>query len=255
MKRFPVLSSIPHGGTEVPKEIRDRVTISQKDQFEDSDAFTQEIYSLGDDALVEVQSQIARVYVDMNRSEDDRPPKNPDGVVKTQTCHGKIIYRPDQELDDSSTQRILDTYYVPYHQSIAAALTEHTGLQLAIDCHSMEKVAPVISPDPGQPRPLICLGTNHGKSCPQEMADRLAECFREGFDLKEKDVVMNKPFAGGYITRTYGEGALPWMQVEMNRSLYLSEPWFDAQTLTVQPQRLQALNQCFRKTLALFFHF
>ena len=60
-------------------------------------------------------------------------------------------------------------------------------------------------------------------------------------------------FAGGYITRTYGEGALPWMQVEMNRSLYLSEPWFDAATLTVQPQRLEDLNQKFRKTLALFF--
>ena len=71
--------------------------------------------------------------------------------------------------------------------------------------------------------------------------------------MEEKDVVMNKPFAGGYITRTYGEGALPWVQVEMNRSLYLSEPWFDVETLTIQPERLQYLNQRFRKTLTLFF--
>lgn len=253
MARFPVLLSIPHGGTEVPDEIRDRVNLSAKDQFEDSDAYTREIYGLENEVLAQVQLPVARVVIDMNREDNDRPPQNPDGVVKTQTCHGKTIYTPGQELDDGWTRWLLDTYYFPYHQSLAAAQAQHTGLQLALDCHSMEKVAPVISPDPGQPRPLICLGTNHGKSCPPEMADRLAECFREGFGLEEKDVVMNKPFAGGYITRTYGEGSLPWMQVEMNRSLYLSSPWFDAATFTVQPERLKELNQCFRKTLTLFF--
>lgn len=253
MKKLPVFISIPHGGTEVPPEIRDRVVISPRDQFEDSDACTREIYGLEQEVLVQVESPIARVYVDLNRSQDDRPPQNPDGVVKTQTCHGKIIYRPGQELDDAWTRKILDTYYVPYHQSIAAKLAEHADLQLALDCHSMESVAPVISPDPGRPRPLICLGNNHGKSCPTEMVERLAACFREEFGLEEKDVVLNKPFAGGYITRTYGEGALPWVQVEMNRSLYLSEPWFDVETLAVQPQRLKDLNQHFRNTLALFF--
>jgi formiminoglutamase len=234
-------------------EIRDRVTISARGQFEDSDAFTQEIYGLRNDVLVQVQSQVARAFVDMNRAPEDRPPNNPDGVVKTQTCHGKTVYLPGQELDDSWTHQLLDTYYFPYHQSIATALAQTPYLQLALDCHTMEAVAPAIAPDPGQPRPLICLGNNHGKSCPQEMMDQLAECFREGFGLEDKDVVMNKPFAGGYITRTYGEGALPWLQVEMNRSLYLSKPWFDAETLTIQPERLQYLNQRFRKTLTLFF--
>jgi formiminoglutamase len=253
MPLFPILLSIPHGGTEVPVEIRDRVTISAKDQFEDSDAFSQEIYSLGSDVIAQVQSLVARVFVDMNRAEDDRPPDNPDGIVKTQTCHGKTVYLPGRELGDASIRQILDVYYFPYHQSIVTALAEHSGLQLALDCHTMEAMAPAIAPDTGQSRPLICLGTNHGKSCPPEVAKRLAACFREAFDFEEKDVVMNKPFAGGYITRTYGEGTLPWVQVEMNRSLYLSEPWFDADNLTVQPQRLQDLNQRFRKTLALFF--
>ena len=253
MNILPVLLSIPHGGTQVPDEIRDRVTISVKDQFEDSDTFTQEIYGLENEVLAQVQSQVARAFVDMNRAEDDRPPQNPDGIVKTQTCHGKMVYRPGQELDGALIRQMLGTYYFPYHQSITAALAEHTGLQLALDCHTMEAVAPAIAPDTGQSRPLICLGTNQGKSCPQEMTDRLAECFRAGFGLEEKDVVMNKPFPGGYITRKYGEGPLPWVQVEMNRSLYLSKPWFDAESLTVQPQRLKELNQCFRKTLTLFF--
>jgi len=253
MSHFPVLLSIPHGGTEVPEEIRDRAIISSKDLFEDSDAFTQEIYGLGNEVLAQVQSKVARVFVDMNRAEDDRPPGNPDGAVKTQTCHGKTVYRPGQELDDVWTRKILDAYFFPYHQSIANAVAEHTELQLALDCHSMEKIAPAISPDPGQSRPLICLGNNHGKSCPQNTAEKLAVCFREAFDLEDKDVVLNRPFAGGYITRTYGRGDLPWVQVEMNRSLYLSEPWFDAGSLTIQPERLQYLNQCFRNTLIRFF--
>ena len=255
MKNLPILISIPHGGKEVPPAIENRVAISPKDQFEDSDSFTREIYGLGNEVRIQVQASMARVFVDMNRAPDDRPPNNPDGVVKTQTCHGKIIYRSGQELDEAWTRRLLETYYYPYHQSIATGLTRNPDLQLALDCHSMEKVAPVISPDPGQPRPLICLGTNHGKSCSLEVADRLLACFREAFQLEDKDVVMNQPFAGGFITRTYGEGPIPWVQVEMNRSLYLSEPWFDADALTVRPERLEELNRCFRKTLTLFFNY
>ena len=40
MNKLPVLISIPHGGTEIPKEIVDRVCITAKDQFEDGDALT-----------------------------------------------------------------------------------------------------------------------------------------------------------------------------------------------------------------------
>ena len=202
MKKFPVLLSIPHGGTEVPSEIRDRVVISPKNQFEDSDALTQEIYGLGDAVLVQVQSQIARVYVDMNRAEDDRPPQNPDGVVKTQTCHGKDYLSPwtgtGRPIDPSNSRHLLFSLPSIYRP---LRLAEQAGLQLALDCHSMEKVAPVISPDPGQPRPLICLGNNHGKKLPAgdgrtELADMF---FAKDFGLEKKDVVLNKPFAGGYI--------------------------------------------------------
>ena len=250
MSPFPALLSIPHGGAEVPREIRDRVTLSVKDQFEDSDSYTQEIYGFGSEVLVQVQSQVARAFVDMNRAEDDRPPKNLDGIVKTQTCHSKTVYLSGQELDDSWTRYLLLSVSSIHCHRTGRAHRSSTRAGLP---HTMEAMAPAIAPDTGQSRPLICLGTNHGKSCPPEMADRLAACFREGFGLGEMDVVMNKPFSGGYITRTYGKGILPWVQVEMNRSLYLSEPWFDADTLIIQPQRLLDLNQRFRKTRTLFF--
>jgi N-formylglutamate amidohydrolase len=102
-------------------------------------------------------------------------------------------------------------------------------------------------------RPIICLGDAHGKACSQEMVEKLARCFCEAFQLEEKDITINQPFAGGYITRTYGNNPLPWVQVEMNRSLYLADPWFDPITLQVDNHRLMELNDRFKKTLELYF--
>ncbi|NIR50437.1 N-formylglutamate amidohydrolase, partial [candidate division KSB1 bacterium] len=63
----------------------------------------------------------------------------------------------------------------------------------------------------------------------------------------------NQPFAGGYISRHYGQSNVPWAQVELNRALYLSPPWFDRDSLTMDENRLQELKQTFEKTLILFF--
>ena len=42
---------------------------------------------------------------------------------------------------------------------------------------------------------------------------------------------------------------LPWIQIELNRSLYLSEPWFDESNLSVKPERLKQLNSSFKQAL------
>ncbi|NIQ00089.1 MAG: N-formylglutamate amidohydrolase [Nitrospinaceae bacterium] len=252
-EKLPVLLSIPHGGTRIPSLISDFLMISQRDRFEDGDAFTREIYGLKDDVWVQVEGEVARAVVDLNRAPEDRPPANPDGVVKTQTCHGARVYLPGREPDEQMTERLLADYHQPFHRSIQEALDQNPELALALDCHSMEPVGPGIAPDPGQTRPRFCLGTRNGSTCPPETAHRLAACLREAFNLEEEDVVMNQPFAGGYITRKYGDGRVPWVQIEMNRNLYLSPPWFDAESLTVQPERLRTLNRAFRQALISFF--
>ena len=72
--------------------------------------------------------------------------------------------------------------------------------------------------------------------------------------MEKDDVTINDPFAGGYITRTYGNNPVPWVQVEMNRSLYLSSPWFDPVALTVASHRLTKLNNKFKMALELYFN-
>ncbi len=252
MDTLPVLLSIPHGGMDVPAEVRDRVSLGPLDIHDDIDPFVREIYDLGPKVATVVATHIPRTFVDLNRARDDRPPRNPDGVVKTLTCVGKEIYARGKELDAALIDTLLERYYAPYHQRLRAAVHNST-IKLALDCHSMQAVGPQISPDVGQPRPLFCLGNARGQACPPETARRLADCLRRAFELQEHEVTLNQPFSGGYITRTYGGRPLPWIQVEMNRSLYLAAPWFERETLAMDAHRLRELNRRFEMALTLFF--
>lgn len=245
---MPILISVPHGGWKVPDELKDRVCLSRKDLFDDSDPYTVEIYDVREQVEKFISTDIARAFVDVNRSVDDRPPKNPDGVIKSTTCYEKTIYKPGLEPDDSLINDLLKKYYYTYHEKIKKTLQD-SDIRLALDCHSMASKAPDIAPDCGKKRPMICLGNNYGKSCSNVLAEELAECFREIFELKRGDVVLNSPFSGGYITKNYESALVPWIQVEIDRSLYLTKPWFDPETLHMDPKRICELNRKFSEVL------
>lgn len=254
MKKLPVIISIPHGGTMVPAEIRDQVCLSKRDLFDDSDTFTKEIYNLEKKVEIVIAADIARAFVDLNRTVSDRPPKNPDGVVKTHTCFNQPIFKNGFILDKNLIEIIINRYYEPYHKRIRDSM-QRFKIKLALDCHSMAAVGPPISPDVGKKRNfMICLGNRNGKSCDLKLVKKLAECFQSEFSLKKKDIKINKPFSGGYIVQTYGMNPIPWIQVEMNQTLYLTSPWFNYSTLKIDVERVKELNQMFEKTLIMFFN-
>jgi formiminoglutamase len=89
MRQIPVFISIPHGGTNTPPELINRVCIQPKDIFDDPAPFTREIYDLEPWVLEVIDTDIARAFVDLNRAPDDLPPKNPDGIIKSMTCYKK----------------------------------------------------------------------------------------------------------------------------------------------------------------------
>jgi formiminoglutamase len=253
MDKYPILISVPHGGTKIPSELTDRVSLSPLEQFADSDSFTRDIYGIEESVSAYVDTNIARAYVDLNRDVADRPPKNPDGIVKTQTCQGALVYKNGNELNDPLINTLLEKYYHPYHDKIRSTLETTKHITLALDCHSMEEVGPEISPDKGQPRPKICLGNNHGKSCSNDLTIKFAKCIQEAFQLNPYEVTINSPFAGGFITRTYGMQPIPWIQVEINRNLYLSPPWFNSKNQEMDSHRLSKLRDCFKQAVESFF--
>jgi len=252
VNRLPVLISIPHGGNVIPSELKELVILTKSELFDDSDAYTREIYDLGDKVVEVITTDIARAIIDVSRSPYDLPPTNPDGVVKTKTCFGCQVYRHGYGLNKQLTEEMLSRYYFPYHKKIRRAV-QRKEIILALDCHSMASIGPQISPNPGKKRPMICLGNVRGRSCNMDLVEKLSVCFQQAFSADKDDITINEPFAGGFITRKYGMSPLPWIQVELNRNLYLSPPWFNRQTLYVNKKRLTDLKSRFNKTLTLFF--
>lgn len=253
MKKHPVLLSIPHGGTDTPEELQDHLSITKHDLFDDSDPYVFEIYNLGEKVQKVITAKIARAFVDLNRSLQDLPPKNPDGLVKSMTCYQKQIYITDKEPDIQMTNELIEKYYKPYHRQIQKSLSE-LELQVCFDCHSMAEIAPNISPDGNSKiRPLFCISNQDGKTSSNEMLEILADSISESYCIDRNDVSLNDPFKGGHITRTYGNNPVPWIQIEMNRSMYLDKKWFNHDSLKMDESRLKELNSSFGKCVDLFF--
>ncbi|MFC1608358.1 N-formylglutamate amidohydrolase, partial [Candidatus Latescibacterota bacterium] len=249
MNKLPILISIPHGGNRVPEEVQGIIGLSASSLFDDSDAFTREIYNCKESVVEVISTDIYRAIVDVNRSPDDLPPHNPDGVVKTKTCFGISVYKNESKLDTDLKDCLLSRYYYPYHDRIKHTI-ENKDIQIAFDCHTMATVGPEISPDAGRERPDICLSNANGQSCDFRIVEKFVDCLSRIFSTN--NIEINKPFSGGYITRNYGMKPVPWIQIEMNRSMYLSPPWFDRDLLSIDTTRLKKLNKKIREVFNMF---
>ncbi len=236
----------------IPGELSGRISLTVRDIFDDSDPFTREIYQAEDLVAYEISADIARAFIDLNRSVEQLPPEFPDGILKSHTCYNKPVYKsgtfPEKDLIDA----LISKYYNPYHQSIREAV-QNEAVLFAFDCHSMAETGPWFSPDRGEKRPLINLGDVNHQSADEVYIKILQKCFEECFEIGSGEVSVNNPFKGGYITRQYGRRPKPWIQIELNRSYYLADPWFDQAKLQVDPDRLKELNSKMRRVFNSFY--
>lgn len=251
MKKLPFLISIPHGGERIPPELAKDICITPRDLFDDSDSFTNIIYDSKDMVEEQVSSEVARAFVDNSRSKDQLPPEFPDGLIKSATCYNKPIYLEGKQPNQATTDLLITKYYTHYHKNLQEAM-QNQHVVIALDCHSMAEIAPEVAPDSGNKRPLINLGDAEGTACDGSITHILKQFFIKVFGFTEKEVTINNPFKGGFITRNYGNNPLPWIQIEMNRKLYLSPEYFDYSTLKMKGDRLTELNGKFREVLLHF---
>ncbi|MBN1478801.1 N-formylglutamate amidohydrolase [candidate division KSB1 bacterium] len=248
---LPFLISIPHGGTKIPPELADRVIITPHDLFDDSDAFTREMYDVDDLVVHVIKADIARAFVDVSRAPNQMPPEFPDGLFKSCTCLLKPIYAENEHPGEAVRRQLISRYYESYHKEIKKWCHD-PRIRLGLDCHSMLPVAPPVAPDAGQKRPLINLGNLNGKSCPEKIVSALADSFCAVFDFSTQEVCINYPFKGGYITQKYAHHPIPWIQIEMNRILYLNDKWFNRELLQMDRTRLTEIHTLFAHVLEEF---
>lgn len=236
--RLPILVSVPHGGVEIPREARGHCALSLPHILADGDTWSRQLYELSDVVMEHQAATVARALVDLNRAADDLAPANPDGALKSQTLDGVPVWTGAEAPPPDVARKLLEDYHRSYHQELEVR-ARRPGLRLAVDCHSMLPEAPPGGPGAGTPRPLICLSNRggaggedigEGTSAPPALLRALGLAFEEAFsELWDPAdgrafVTLNDPFRGGYITRRHGLGtALPWIQLELNRCLYMDK--------------------------------
>ena len=240
---LPVLITIPHGGNRIPPEVKPWFALDDRNVFDDSDPFVREIFRFP--GTITFEAEIARAVVDVNRVRKEGGKPERDGHLKTHTRQGVPVYRDGWFPDPAMASRLVKRYYEPYHRKILKTLTSQ-DIQFAFDCHTMTE-------NEGDDRPMICISNEHGRTCSQEHTEILAECFRSSFGLAENEVRVNDPFTGGHLIRTFGNRPAPWVQVDINRKMFLTEPWYDHQAMTVDMERIAWLNKGFTHGVASFF--
>ncbi|HDT15318.1 MAG TPA: N-formylglutamate amidohydrolase [Firmicutes bacterium] len=247
-KKLPLFISIPHGGSLVPSELMNSVTLSRRDIFLDGDAETEKIFNFKNRVANVIEMQYARAIIDVNRPPFDLPPSNEDGAVKTVRVNGRPVYIGGRYPDSTVIKKLIKKYHFNFHKKISRRL-DISIHKAAFDCHSMLPA----DPKTGKPRPLICISNNgnpnglstrlRAATCPAHWMKELRSLFMQVF-AGEGEIKINEPFFGGYITRHhYAARGIPWIQIEINRRLYLDSPYFDQKTLKVSETRLIELRE------------
>ena len=219
----------------------------------DSDTFTIPIFNLKEYVEAVIIQPLARAILDVNRPITQWPPDYPDGVIKSRSVQNGIVYNKDVFCLEDIRKNMINEYQ-NYHLKISE-LVVGKRLKIGLDCHSMLPIGPITSKDPGNRRPLFNLGNCFGTSCSQEITEMLAESIKVIFKIDKRDIVINKPFAGGYITKYHGYNPIPWIQIEMNKSLYLKEPYFNKNSFHIDPESLHKLKEKLGQTMILFYEY
>lgn len=249
---IPVVLSRPHGGLEVPDEIKDNLAIDEISLYNECDLWVDQLFDFehpgiadlvphghNTGTLATISMPIARGLIDVNRPTASLG--KPDGPVKTRTSYGEQIYH--EPLSDELNQHLLNRYWQQYHDQIHAALMENLGkVKLFIDCHNMAQLGPSKYHDAGKPRPLICitnLGDASGDPRPEygwtfsskEFANRAVEIATDLFgdmtllepvgETPPPVALLNQPFWGSYVVAKHFS---PDQQAELYTSKGIKPP-------------------------------
>jgi N-formylglutamate deformylase len=217
---MPFAISIPHGGTHIPEEFVPFLLATSDCMKEDVDHLTREICGVEPEFVVHyLDFDTSRTFVDLNRPPDWVGEKFPDGVVKRKTHLGHPVFR--EFPSDQAVKTVLDRLYYPYHDELKEVTTD-PGVKLTIDCHSMSPRGLPVSPDsPGEERPPICLGHKGGATATLEMVQVMQDIMSVVYEVPCRDILIDDPFNGGYITKQYGSLNNPIIQVEFSRGFYM----------------------------------
>ncbi|WP_170414872.1 N-formylglutamate amidohydrolase [Ruegeria arenilitoris] len=233
-----VVFSSPHSGRSYPQTLLNRTVLSENVIRSSEDAFVDQLFSAAAEfGAPLISAVLPRAYLDLNRSAEELDPAlvqgarrsghNPRvasglGVIPRVVANGRAIYRGKLTMDEARLR--IDTCWRPYHARLKSLLAESLdvfGQAILIDCHSMPHEAVAMASNAKSKRPDVVLGDRFGASASIEVVDQIEAAFVSA----GLNVARNAPFAGAYVTQTYGRPARQQhaVQIEVDRALYMDE--------------------------------
>lgn len=244
----PLIVSMPHVGTFVPREVGRQLTDCAA-RRPDTDWHLPRLYDFVSElGATVIQATHSRYVVDLNRPPDGSnlyPGRDTPRLCPVDTFHSEPLYRA-AEPDAAQIARRVEKVWRPYHRRLAVelerVLAEH-GVAMLWDAHSIVSEAPRLFE--GRLADFN-LGTADGASCDPELALSLADALKRHPGYTS---VLNGRFKGGYITRHYGSPGrgIHAVQLEMAESSYMDE----TSPYGFRPERAQPVRQILREQLGI----
>lgn len=230
-----VIFASPHSGCAYPEWFLAESRLDAQQLRSSEDAFVDRLIRRAPDhGAALLTARVPRSVVDLNRGPEEidplvvqgatPPAMNPRimaglGVIPRVVSQGRSIH--DRPMPRAEAESRLARFWHPYHRALSGLIDEAVarfGGAVLIDMHSMPRDALAHLP---RPRPDMVLGDRNGASAAPRISAAVAEAATaEGFRVRR-----NSPFAGAYVTATYGRPRdnIHVVQLELDRSLYMDE--------------------------------
>ncbi len=233
----PLVFNSAHSGSDYPKRFLAMTQLDKMSIRQSEDSHVDEIFARAPHmGAIMLKANFPRSYLDVNREPyeldplmfSDPLPKHHNtasprvaaglGTLARIVAHNKPIYRERLTLADA--QMRIEGIYRPYHATLQKLLTQTArqfGAAILVDCHSMPALGRTKKHLPAD----IVLGDRFGATCSPVLIDMVDNVLSEA----GLTVVRNHPYAGGFITRSYGrpEFGIHAIQIEISRHLYMNE--------------------------------
>ena len=232
-----VVFASPHSGRDYPADFLASTRLPALSLRRSEDSFMEELIAgvTGEGAAL-IAALFPRSFCDVNREAWELDPgmfadnlpahanttsprvKAGLGTIARVVSGGEAIY--GEKLLFAEAERRVRHYWQPYHNALSNLLETiraASGHCLLVDCHSM----PAHACEGRRPIPDVVLGDAYGTACaPAVMSHVEAFLIGRGYRVRRND-----PYAGGYVTRHYGQPSrhIHVIQVEFARGVYMDE--------------------------------